>query len=177
MTNVELNAIALSEFFGKTISNAACYSAFDKTFFIYNGIIWDASQQESVMAGIAKRFIKHCLSVLDMKIKALEKELESGKDDEEKNSDKKAELDKAHALYNYYKAQSSFGVRSKLIADVKNEVTVDHEQFDRDPYFLNLQNGTLNLNTLELQPHRPSDYLTQVLITLEGLAVPLLKLP
>ena len=162
LANVELNAIALSEFFGKTISDVACYSAFDKTFFIYNGVIWDASQQESVMAGIAKRFIKHCLSVLDMKIKALEKELESSSNDKEKNADKKSELEKAHTLYNYYKSQSSFGSRSKLIADVKNEIAVDHTQFDNAPYLLNLQNGTFNLITFKLQPHRPSDYLTQV---------------
>ena len=162
LTNVELNAIALSEFFGKTISDVACYSPFDKIFFIYNGVIWDTSQQESVMASIAKRFIKHCLFVIDMKIKALEKELESSNNNNEKNADKKAELEKAHVLYNYYKSQSSFGARGKLIADVKNEIAVDHEQFDRDPYLLNLQNGTFNLNTCELQPHRSSDMLTMV---------------
>ena len=162
LANVELNAIALSEFFGKTIKDVVCYSAFDKSFFIYNGIIWDSSQQETVMATIAKRFIKYCLSLCSLKIKTLESELKSGNDDEEKNAEKKAELDQAHTLYNYYKSQSSFGARGKLIADVKNEIAVDHEQFDREPYLLNLQNGTLNLNTLELQPHRASDMLTMV---------------
>ena len=162
LANVELNAIALSEFFGKTIKDVVCYSAFDKSFFIYNGVIWDASQQETVMAGMAKRFIKHCLSLCSLKIKTLENELKSGNDNDEKNAEKKAELEKAYALHNYYKSQSSFGARGKLIADVKNEIAVDHEQFDRDPDLLNLQNGTLNLNTLELQPHRASDMLTMV---------------
>lgn len=162
LANVEMNAIALSEFFGKTIKEVVCYSAFDKNFFIYNNIVWDASQQETVMTTIAKRFIKYCLSLCSLKIKTLESELKSGNDNDEKNAEKKAELEKAHALYNYYKSQSSLGARSKLIADVKNEIAVDHEQFDRDPYLLNLQNGTLNLNTLELQPHRASDMLTMV---------------
>ena len=162
LANVERNAIALSEFFGKTIKDVVCYSAFDKSFFIYNGIIWDSSQQETVMATIAKRFIKYCLSLCSLKIKTLESELKSGNDDEEKNAEKKAELDQAHTLYNYYKSQSSFGARGKLIADVKNEIAVDHEQFDREPYLLNLQNGTFNLNTFELQPHRSSDMLTMV---------------
>ena len=162
LANVELNAIALSEFFGKTIKDVVCYSAFNKTFYIYNGIIWDSSQQETVMATIAKRFIKYCLSLCSLKIKTLESEIKSGNDDDEKNAEKKAELEKAHTLYNYYKSQSSFGARSKLIADVKNEIAVDHEQFDRDPYLLNLQNGTFNLNTFELQPHRSSDMLTMV---------------
>ena len=162
LSNVELNDIALSEFFGKTIKDVVCYSAFDKTFFIYNNIVWDASQQETVMTGMAKRFIKHCLSLCSLKIKTLENELKSGNDNDDKNADKKAELEKAYTLYNYYKGQSSFGARGKLIADVKNEIAVDHEQFDREPYLLNLQNGTFNLNTCELQPHRASDYLTQV---------------
>lgn len=162
LANVELNAIALSEFFGKTIKDVVCYSAVDKSFFIYNGIIWDASQQETVMAGMTKRFIKHCLSLCSLKIKTLENELKSGNDNDEKNAEKKAELEKAYALHNYYKSQSSFGARGKLIADVKNEIAVDHEQFDRDPYLLNLQNGTFNLNTCELQPHRSSDMLTMV---------------
>jgi putative DNA primase/helicase len=35
------------------------------------------------------------------------------------------------------------------------------EEFDADPYLLNLRNGTLDLRTFELKPHNPDDLLTK----------------
>lgn len=38
----------------------------------------------------------------------------------------------------------------------------DASAMDADPYKLNVQNGTLDLRTLELQPHNPADRITKV---------------
>jgi len=43
------------------------------------------------------------------------------------------------------------------------EVRTSVEQLDREPWLLNVQNGTLNLKTGELRPHRKDDYLTHIL--------------
>ncbi|MGQ9851700.1 MAG: phage/plasmid primase, P4 family, partial [Aggregatilineaceae bacterium] len=36
------------------------------------------------------------------------------------------------------------------------------EEWDKDPWLLNVQNGTLDLRTCELRPHQPADLLTQL---------------
>lgn len=53
--------------------------------------------------------------------------------------------------------------RMLLLAKDHEEIyvpTVEH--FDRDPMLFNVQNGTLNLRTRELQPHRREDLLTKL---------------
>ncbi len=40
--------------------------------------------------------------------------------------------------------------------------TIDHEQLNQNTYFLNLQNGTLDLSTWEFRDHRQTDSITQI---------------
>jgi P4 family phage/plasmid primase-like protien len=44
-------------------------------------------------------------------------------------------------------------------------VATEQPEYDRDPFLLNLTNGTLNLNTGEFRQHRPSDLLSKVMGT------------
>jgi putative DNA primase/helicase len=44
----------------------------------------------------------------------------------------------------------------------KGHMLASVEDFDENPYLLNCQNGTLNLETGELQPHSPADKLTKL---------------
>lgn len=48
------------------------------------------------------------------------------------------------------------------IARTTPELACDVEQLDAAPHLLNLANGTLDLNTLELRPHDPADTITKV---------------
>jgi P4 family phage/plasmid primase-like protien len=59
---------------------------------------------------------------------------------------------------------SATGV-SNLLALLRSEpnVPVGIGALDSDPWLLNLQNGTLNLKTCELQPHRRADLLTKIM--------------
>ena len=50
----------------------------------------------------------------------------------------------------------------KRIASTLPEIATDTSKLDNDPYLLNLQNGTLNLKTGELQKHNPHDFITKV---------------
>ena len=53
--------------------------------------------------------------------------------------------------------------RKKLIEDTKCEVTVQRNRFDAKTNLLNLQNGVLDLETLEFREgHDPSDFLSKV---------------
>jgi putative DNA primase/helicase len=52
-----------------------------------------------------------------------------------------------------------------MMASAQSEpsIPVKAEVFDRDPYLLNLLNGTLELRTGDLRPHRREDYLTKII--------------
>ena len=49
-----------------------------------------------------------------------------------------------------------------MIELAKHHMAVSIEDFDKDPWLLNVPNGTLNLKTFILQPHRPADYITKI---------------
>ena len=51
---------------------------------------------------------------------------------------------------------------SAMVNLAKGDVIERVTQFDQHPFLLNVANGTLNLATLERQPHDPGDYFTRV---------------
>lgn len=61
-----------------------------------------------------------------------------------------------HAL----KSSTQRGINA-MIELSKSELAVRPEDFDREPYIVNLKNGTLNLKTLEFWEHKPEDLLTR----------------
>jgi putative DNA primase/helicase len=60
-------------------------------------------------------------------------------------------------------SNSASGIRN-MIALAKSEpgMTVIPDQLDNNPYLLNVNNGTINLKTGKLQPHRREDLLTNI---------------
>ncbi len=56
--------------------------------------------------------------------------------------------------------------RSEVISKIKAQTYTDIEKFDTDPNLITLENGILNLETLELNPHTP-DHLSRVLLPVE----------
>jgi putative DNA primase/helicase len=63
----------------------------------------------------------------------------------------------AHAV----RSESEAGIRHALEL-AKSDVAITPDQLDRDPWLLNCPNGTLELKTRILRPHRPEDYLTKL---------------
>jgi putative DNA primase/helicase len=60
------------------------------------------------------------------------------------------------------KCESSGGMGGVLdIAKFMKPMTLAAEHANTDPYLFNATNGTLNLDTGELQPHQPGDYITR----------------
>lgn len=56
--------------------------------------------------------------------------------------------------------------RNEVINKIKAQTYVDLEKFDSDPNLITLENGILNLETLELMPHTP-EHLSRVLLSVE----------
>lgn len=56
------------------------------------------------------------------------------------------------------------GSRNNTVASFRNAIDTardNHVKFDFQPHLLNAPNGTFNLETMELQPHNPKDYITK----------------
>lgn len=67
-------------------------------------------------------------------------------------------------LEEFAKSSQSRG-RLKAAADLSKYepgITIDPSLLDRDIYLFNVQNGTVNLRTGELQPHNKEDYITKI---------------
>lgn len=74
-----------------------------------------------------------------------------------------ASLDDAELRSDVRKCESAAGIGGVLdIAAALDPFAADVSHLDADPYLLNVANGTLDLRTLELRPHRPSDRITKV---------------
>ena len=71
------------------------------------------------------------------------------------NDKERKELVK-HAL----KSETQRAVNA-MIELSKSDLAVTPDAFDKDPYIINLKNGTLNLETMEFWKHRPEDLLTR----------------
>lgn len=74
---------------------------------------------------------------------------------ESANGDKKLRTDAT-------RCESAAGIKGTLdAAACLPEFAATVRDLDRDPYILNVANGTLDLHTLELRPHDPTDRLTK----------------
>jgi putative DNA primase/helicase len=61
------------------------------------------------------------------------------------------------------RSQSAGKLKAMLqVAETEREVVIRPEQLDRDPHVLNCKNGTLDLMTGELRPHKREDLLTML---------------
>ncbi|OZC55926.1 hypothetical protein CH267_14830 [Rhodococcus sp. 06-621-2] len=61
------------------------------------------------------------------------------------------------------RCETAAGINGVLeIASALKQFAFTVNDLDRDPYLLNASNGTVDLNTRELRPHRPADRITKV---------------
>jgi len=66
-------------------------------------------------------------------------------------------------LMKWRKKSSAAGKRRAMVELLKHEddIALDHEDLDKDPWLLNVANGTLDLRTGELKPHDHHDLITK----------------
>ena len=70
--------------------------------------------------------------------------------------------DEQEAMEDYYTKCCDTPKVNSTMAQVKNKLTFDANNFDTYPYLLNMPGGTLDLQSNRLYPHQASDYLTQL---------------
>lgn len=55
-----------------------------------------------------------------------------------------------------------YSTRKNLLGVAASHMTLKHDQLDVDPFLLNVLNGTIDLKTGQLRPHRPEDFITKI---------------
>jgi len=107
---------------------------------IYTGKVWEAS---SILAqGLAVKTVE-----------SIKSEATEGDDS-----------DASKATLSWYQRSQAFQRIEAILKIARSHprMSVRSDEFNLDPYLLNLQNGTMDLRTRKLQPHNPADMITRI---------------
>lgn len=109
-------------------------------------LVWDGARWAADLTGAVERRAKMVVESIPLEAAA------------EPDETRRTRLLK-HALT----SQGARAIRNMIaLAQSERAVAVPPEAFDRDPSLLNVQNGTLELRTATLRPHRREDYITKL---------------
>lgn len=139
-TNYPLTDIGSSKLYADMYKNELKFIREMGLYFYYNGKVWIKDLNSVFAKRMAKKFA----------VSTVQKATEISDDETRKTYVK------------YYNKFNSYNAREKLVKDAQTVYIADYAEFDKAPYLYNCQNGTFNLKTGELQPHRAEDLLTQI---------------
>lgn len=144
----ECTEIEASRLYAKVFKNELRYNTTAKTYYYYNRKYWERDAENVHAHKCAKEFAKAIMVFL------YSSDANIFDKDHEKASAQKEQLIK---FYSKYSKKSN---RDALISDAITEIAISEDDFDKKANLLNVRNGTINLNTFELDVHRPDDLLT-----------------
>lgn len=122
--------------FADYFKNIARYVPERKKWYIYDGTVWKPDNE---------------------KVMELCKSLAIGVEGYIKY--KKFDLKVAEACLRPWKSRHG---RERIMKDAESVYPVNMSDFDKDPYLFNCKNGTLDLRTMQFNPHSPEDMLSKV---------------
>ncbi|MBN2286041.1 MAG: bifunctional DNA primase/polymerase [Tissierellales bacterium] len=131
-----------AERFADTFGDQIKYNWDNKRWMAYDGIRWNVEQGEAIAHNfavqIARDIHKEALKISDHDIK------------------------KRHIAW-ALKSESAYGIINMLkLARALPTIRTYSDNLNKDIYLLNCNNGTVNLKTGLLQPHNPSDMITEL---------------
>ena len=132
--------IGTSNHFADTYKNICRYCPEIKSWYIYDGRVWKIDVGGVVTSQYGKAFTFYMLDC--------RKYL---KDDDQREN-----------WIKYVAKRIQKKNRDIMLADAATVYSVSIHEFDKDPYLLNVQNGTIDLRTFELKPHNPDDFLSKI---------------
>lgn len=134
-----LDSVGFSRLFEDCYKDSILYCPEKKSWFIYNSKIWEADKEGLGVFNRLADFIEYVKNYLNNDL-----------DDPPKEFRK------------FVYSLGSRRIRENIIKDAKDKLMVSSSLMDSNPFLLNFKNGTLNLETYELQLHNYRDYITMV---------------
>lgn len=129
----------LSLLFSKVTKPYCCYNTTRKKWMFYNGKYWNYDDGNVQIRRIVKRFAYDMLRYA---------------------SDVTSSDDDKFYLLAYSLGKAS--ARASLIKDSVDNNIVSDEELDTDPYLINLENGTFDLNNMALRKHSYKDMISKM---------------
>ena len=132
--------IGIGNAFADYFKPIARFNADRNIWYVYDGIVWQSDENALAVAELAK-VLADRLYTFALQIK----------DEETRNR--------------YIKRVQKLQLRKHrktMIEDAKSVHPIRMSAFDANKYLFNLENGTLNLSTLEFHEHDPKDFITKV---------------
>lgn len=158
MKKYKPNDIETAEFFANLTKEFVCYISPERSFYIYNGVVWECDDiKDNLKTGkMLMKFVKAAQALIPPKPKGEPKYW----------TDEETAEESVNSLYRQqYKSLGNANGRERVLKDIKKLLRKDPEIFDRKPELLNTRNYTLNLETGEIQPHNADDYITKCVNT------------
>lgn len=150
--------IGTAEFFADLINDFVCYIAPEKSFYIYNGVVWACDDiKDNLQTGkLLMKFVKVVQALIPPKPKGEPKYW----------TDEETAEERINSLYRqHYKNLGNANGRERVLKDVKKLLRKSPDIFDKRTELLNTKNCTLNLESGEIQPHNADDYITKCVNT------------
>lgn len=132
--------IGIGNAFADYFKPIARFNADRNIWYVYDGIVWQSNENALAVAELAK-VLADRLYTFALQIK----------DEDTRNR--------------YIKRVQKLQLRKHrktMIEDAKSVHPIRMSAFDANKYLFNLENGTLNLSTLEFHEHDPKDFITKV---------------
>lgn len=121
--------------FAEVFGDVARYNTTTRLYSIYDGIRWIVDKDNLFAEGVAQR-LADALYLYGF------------------------DQDEAHRKH--YTKLGQYGPMKTMLLEARNFHQISDESFDQHPELLNLQNGTLNLESFEFREHRAGDLLSRV---------------
>lgn len=135
----EFTDLGNAQRFVDRFKDRARFCALWNRWLIFDGVSWNVDERKKV-GQLAKRVVE-----------GIREETNDSMDE------------KTLAAYKSWAKTSASAARIKAMLELaQSELPVHPDDLDKDPWLLNVQNGTLDLTTGKLREHRPEDMMTKV---------------
>lgn len=131
--------LSMADLFADCYRHNTRYCPDTKCWFVYNGIVWVRDQGDILVNDRLKEFVR-LLSLYAHDLTTNEIKVDDYRAFVSKLSDRRA--------------------RNRMIVDAQSESCIYINEFDRNPYLINCENGTYDLEKDEFHFHRAEDFLT-----------------
>lgn len=128
----------------------------------WDGRRWDRTGARARVLNVAMLTARLEHSRTVARLRELEEEARLAAIKGQKDEDVEARIKRERTLLKWHEQSQNMSRLEAATKALETRLVVHLTDLDKDPWLLNVANGTVNLRTAELQPHRQSDHITQI---------------
>ena len=165
LSRYPLDERGIGNAFADSYKNMLRFVPETKCWYHYNGVCWKPDTADMKVRESAKEYLAHLEAIANEAERAFLMHLEAnaGEAEKAKKSDVKDEEGNEGLLLKPLVGElAKNSARKKMIDEAKSVHPLPLTAFDKHKGLLNVQNGTIELDTCKLRAHDPNDFITRV---------------